>query len=153
MGVANNFGCFFLSGLPGGLDYAMLVMVCTPSPQQPQNPKPLVLFSLSRLVAFCNRVVTARPAGARGSHGRVSGEIIFLTHQPLAAGSTHVHVRPAPFRNGIFVLIIWRETRRYPFVAWQCWSAGNVSSGYGTAVTVFLVVVVASLHFFNGEVA
>ena len=27
MGVANNFGCFFLSGLPGGLDFVMLVMV------------------------------------------------------------------------------------------------------------------------------
>jgi hypothetical protein len=27
MGVANNFGCFFLSGLPGGLDYVMLVLV------------------------------------------------------------------------------------------------------------------------------
>ena len=26
-GVANNVGCFFLSGLPGGLDYAMLVLV------------------------------------------------------------------------------------------------------------------------------
>jgi len=26
-GVANNFGCFFLSGLPGGIDYAMLVCV------------------------------------------------------------------------------------------------------------------------------
>ena len=26
-GVANNFGCFFLSGLPGGLDYVMLVLV------------------------------------------------------------------------------------------------------------------------------
>lgn len=26
-GIANNFGCFFLSGLPGGIDYAMLVAV------------------------------------------------------------------------------------------------------------------------------
>ena len=26
-GVSNNFGCFFLSGLPGGLNYAMLVLV------------------------------------------------------------------------------------------------------------------------------
>jgi hypothetical protein len=26
-GVANNFGCFFLSGLPGGLDYVMLTCV------------------------------------------------------------------------------------------------------------------------------
>eukprot|EP00039_Didymoeca_costata_P013490 m.205851 g.205851 ORF g.205851 m.205851 type:complete len:143 (+) comp15791_c0_seq13:556-984(+) len=26
-GVANNFGCFFLSGLPGGLDYVLLVLV------------------------------------------------------------------------------------------------------------------------------
>ena len=26
-GVANNVGCFVLSGLPGGLDYAMLVLV------------------------------------------------------------------------------------------------------------------------------
>ena len=26
-GVANNFGCFFLSGLPGGIDYVMLVLV------------------------------------------------------------------------------------------------------------------------------
>ena len=26
-GVANNFGCFFLSGLPGGIDYLMLVLV------------------------------------------------------------------------------------------------------------------------------
>lgn len=26
-GAANNFGCFFLSGLPGGLDYVMLVLV------------------------------------------------------------------------------------------------------------------------------
>jgi len=25
-GIANNFGCFFLSGLPGGLDYIMLVL-------------------------------------------------------------------------------------------------------------------------------
>jgi hypothetical protein len=64
MGVANNFGCFFLSGLPGGLDYVMLVMVRTSHPQQPQNPKPLVLFSLSRLVAIHNRVVTACPAGS-----------------------------------------------------------------------------------------
>jgi len=27
-GVANNFGLFFLSGLPGGIDYFMLVCVC-----------------------------------------------------------------------------------------------------------------------------
>ena len=27
MGVANNFGCFFLSGLPGGIDYVLLVLV------------------------------------------------------------------------------------------------------------------------------
>ena len=26
-GVANNFGCFFLSGLPGGVDYVLLVLV------------------------------------------------------------------------------------------------------------------------------
>lgn len=26
-GVANNFGCFFLSGLPGGIDYVLLVLV------------------------------------------------------------------------------------------------------------------------------
>jgi hypothetical protein len=26
-GVANNFGCFFLSGLPGGLDYVLLVLM------------------------------------------------------------------------------------------------------------------------------
>ena len=26
-GVANNFGCFFLSGLPGGIDYVMLTCV------------------------------------------------------------------------------------------------------------------------------
>ena len=25
-GIANNFGCFFLSGLPGGLDYILLVL-------------------------------------------------------------------------------------------------------------------------------
>lgn len=28
-GIANNFGCFFLSGLPGGLDYILLVRVFT----------------------------------------------------------------------------------------------------------------------------
>eukprot|EP00041_Stephanoeca_diplocostata_P024777 m.636663 g.636663 ORF g.636663 m.636663 type:complete len:260 (-) comp22599_c0_seq1:2615-3394(-) len=27
-GIANNFGCFFLSGLPGGLDYILLVLKC-----------------------------------------------------------------------------------------------------------------------------
>eukprot|EP00047_Mylnosiga_fluctuans_P011428 m.21279 g.21279 ORF g.21279 m.21279 type:complete len:268 (-) comp3610_c0_seq1:154-957(-) len=26
-GVANNFGCFFLSGLPGGIDYVLLTLV------------------------------------------------------------------------------------------------------------------------------
>ena len=26
-GVANNFGCFFLSGLPGGMDYVLLVLM------------------------------------------------------------------------------------------------------------------------------
>ena len=26
-GAANNFGCFFLSGLPGGIDYVLLVLV------------------------------------------------------------------------------------------------------------------------------
>lgn len=26
-GIANNFGCFFLSGLPGGIDYLLLVLV------------------------------------------------------------------------------------------------------------------------------
>ncbi len=26
-GVANNFGCFFLSGVPGGIDYVLLVLV------------------------------------------------------------------------------------------------------------------------------
>jgi hypothetical protein len=26
-GIANNFGCFFLSGLPGAIDYIMLVLM------------------------------------------------------------------------------------------------------------------------------
>ena len=52
MGVANNFGCFFLSGLPGGLDFALLVLVrrTPPSPSKPRTS-----FVFARRVGVCLR--------------------------------------------------------------------------------------------------
>jgi hypothetical protein len=41
MGVANNLGCFFLSGLPGGIDYVMLVLVLSPAAAPAPRPNSL----------------------------------------------------------------------------------------------------------------
>jgi hypothetical protein len=66
----------------------------------------------------------------------------------LAARASHVHVLQKSKQH--VPIINWRQLFRYPFVAWQCWRAGNINSGYGDAVTAVLVVLVAALHFFNG---
>ena len=58
---------------------------------------------------------------------------------------------PFSTHNRFSALKIWREICRYPFVAWQCWSSGNVNSGYGATATGFLVILVSALHFFNGQ--
>ena len=78
MGVANNFGCFFLSGLPGGIDYVLLVLVRALS---------FLWFRVSHLGFDAS-------TGQGGAVAPCEREILDGYDQPLAARPADVHVGP-----------------------------------------------------------